>query len=147
MNSKTFMKKTARPEDIFLGRIFLGHQGPRRRDIRDPGPGMSRTRTLCKVLFSVVLDRKMAVMSRNLGRDVQGLGPAYLGSQKNFMQENTLDLFSFSKHIVTAKRCQEQLTGFFALTFVGETSHNILSRNAPGKVIHNVDTKICRKHP
>ena len=30
-----------------LGRIFLGHQGPTRRDIPDPGPGMSWAKTLC----------------------------------------------------------------------------------------------------
>ena len=29
----------------FLGRIFLGYQRPTRRDIPDPGPGMSRTHT------------------------------------------------------------------------------------------------------
>ena len=42
----------------FLGRIFLGHQGPRRRDIPDPGPGMPQTKTLCKSRFSVVLARE-----------------------------------------------------------------------------------------
>ena len=40
----------------FLGRIFLGYQGPTRRDIPDPGPGISRTKTLRKVPVSVVLD-------------------------------------------------------------------------------------------
>ena len=35
----------------FLGRIFLGHQGPSCRDIPDPGPGMSQTKTLCKAPF------------------------------------------------------------------------------------------------
>ena len=38
-----------------LGRIFLGHEGPSRRDIPDSGPGMSRTKTLCKAPFGVVL--------------------------------------------------------------------------------------------
>ena len=42
----------------FLGKIFLGHKGPRRRDIPDPSPGMSRTKALCKAPFPVVLDRE-----------------------------------------------------------------------------------------
>ena len=41
----------------FLGRIFLGHQGPRRRDIPDPCPGTSPGKSSCKVPLSVVLDR------------------------------------------------------------------------------------------
>ena len=53
----------------FLGNIFLGHQGPTRRDIPDPGPGMSRTRTLCTAAFSVVLDREIPN-----GRDVPRFG-------------------------------------------------------------------------
>ena len=43
------------PKIQFLGWIFLGHQGSRRRDIPEPGRGMSRTKTLCKAHFSVVL--------------------------------------------------------------------------------------------
>ena len=56
--------------------MFLGHKGPTCRDIPDPGPGMSRTKTLCKAPISVVLDRG-AGMSRNLGRDVQGSEKLY----------------------------------------------------------------------
>ena len=40
------------PKDRVLGRMFLGHQGPRRWNMPDPSPGMSRTRALCEVLFS-----------------------------------------------------------------------------------------------
>ena len=39
-----------------LSRIFLGHQGPTCQDVPEPGPGMSRTKTLCKAPFSVILD-------------------------------------------------------------------------------------------
>ena len=39
---------------VFLFRIFVGHQGP----TRHPGPGMSRTKTLCKAPLSVVLERE-----------------------------------------------------------------------------------------
>ena len=42
----------------FLGRIFLGHQGPTHRDIPAPSLGMSRTKTLCKAPFSVALDKE-----------------------------------------------------------------------------------------
>ena len=35
----------------FSGRRILGHQGPTCRDITDLSPGMSRTKTLCKVPF------------------------------------------------------------------------------------------------
>ena len=42
----------------FSGRIFMGHQGPTRRDIPDPSPGTSQTKTLCKAPSSVVLDRQ-----------------------------------------------------------------------------------------
>ena len=52
----------------FLGRIFLGHQGPTRRDIPGPGPGMSRTKTLCKMPFSVVFDRDAIWVSMSRDR-------------------------------------------------------------------------------
>ena len=64
----------------FLGRIALGHQGPTRRDIPDPGPGTSQAKTVCKVPFSVVLDREWP-----------GCLTIWVGTsrdQKNFMQEN-----------------------------------------------------------
>ena len=72
------------PKIKLLCRIVLGHQGPRRRDIPDPGPGMSWTRTLCKAPFSgalsVVLDRKWpgcpaiwVGTSRDLGLPTWGL--------------------------------------------------------------------------
>ena len=43
----------------FMGRMFIGHHGPTRRNIVEPGPGMSRTNALCKAPSSVVLDRKL----------------------------------------------------------------------------------------
>ena len=64
----------------FLGRIFLGHQGPRRPDIPDPDPGMSRTKTLCKVPFPVV------------DRAWQGCPAIWVGTsrdQKSFMHEDS----------------------------------------------------------
>ena len=41
--------------------------------VPDPGPGMSRTKALCKALCSAVLDREWAGMSWDSGRDL-GLG-------------------------------------------------------------------------
>ena len=47
------------PKDRVLGQdMFLGHQGPIRRDIPDSGAGMSRTKTLCKAPSSVILDQE-----------------------------------------------------------------------------------------
>ena len=60
-----------------LGRMLLGPQGTTRRDIPDPGPGISRTKTLCKAPFSVILNREWAGMSRDLGRDVPGSEKMY----------------------------------------------------------------------
>ena len=60
----------------FVGRIFLGRQGHTRRDIP--------TKTLCKLPFSVVLEREWLGCPRiwvgDLGRDVPDL--------ENFMQED-----------------------------------------------------------
>ena len=56
----------------FLGRIFMGQQGPTHWDISDPGPGMSLTKTLCKARFSVVLDSESPGTPFDLGRDVLG---------------------------------------------------------------------------
>ena len=52
----------------FLGRIFLGHQGP---DV-----GISRTKTLCKWFFCC-FRQGVAGMSRDLGRDVPDLEKLY----------------------------------------------------------------------
>ena len=46
------------PTMKLLGSKFLGHQGPRRWDVPDRGTGMSRTITLCKVIFSVGLAKE-----------------------------------------------------------------------------------------
>ena len=47
------------PKDKVFGRIFLGHQGPIRWDMPDPGRGMSQTKALCKAtFFSVISDRE-----------------------------------------------------------------------------------------
>ena len=65
----------------FLGGTSLGHQGPTRRDIPDPGPGMSRAKTLCKEPSSVVLDREWP-----------GCPAIWVGTsrdRKTFMQENS----------------------------------------------------------
>ena len=48
-----------------LGRIFLGHQGPRRRDIAD--------KTFMEVAFFCCIRHGVAGMSRDLGRDVPDL--------------------------------------------------------------------------
>ena len=48
-----------------LGRIFLGHQGPRRRDIPD--------KNFMQVAFFCCFRQGAAGMSRDLGRDVPGL--------------------------------------------------------------------------
>ena len=52
----TVYQDAKQPKDKFWGRL-VGHQGPTRWDIPDPGPGMSQTKTLCKAPFSVVLGR------------------------------------------------------------------------------------------
>ena len=46
------------PKKVFGQGIPDEHQGPRRQDIADPGPGTSWTKTLCKAPFPVVLDRE-----------------------------------------------------------------------------------------
>ena len=80
------IRKNSLKKIKFLGGIFLGHKGPRRQDIPDPGPGMSRTKTLCKAPFPVVLDSEMARMSRDLGQESDsgrpGIWGSRLGSQK-----------------------------------------------------------------
>ena len=65
--------------------MFIGHQGPRCRDIPDPGPGMSRTKTLCKAPFSVVFDREWpgcpaiwVGTSQDLGAHLGHLDPSHL---------------------------------------------------------------------
>ena len=69
------------PKDKAIGQeIVLGHQGPTRRDIPDPGLGVSRAKTLGKVRFFSCFRHGMAGMSSDLGRDVPG--------QKNFMPES-----------------------------------------------------------
>ena len=69
-----------------LGRLLLGHQGPTCRDIPDPGPGMSRTKTLCKVPFAVVFDREWP-----------GCPAIWAGTprdQENFIQQFTYGVVS-----------------------------------------------------
>ena len=70
----------------FLGWIFLAHQGPARRDIPDPGPAMSRTKTLCKAPFSVASAKGMAAMSRDLGRDARNLNSTQKGIKTDGFQ-------------------------------------------------------------
>ena len=65
-------------KDKVLGRMFVRHQGPTRRDIPDPGPGISQTKNLCKAPFSVVLDRT-------------GNGPRF-GSEKLYARKLWADL-------------------------------------------------------
>ena len=62
------------------GKIFLGHQGPRRQDIPDPGPGMSQTKSLCNAPSSVVSGRKWL--------ECPAIWVGTCRDQKNFMQEN-----------------------------------------------------------
>ena len=53
----------------FLGRIFLGHPGPRRRDIPD--------KNFMQVAFFCCFRQGVAGMSRDLGRDVPDLEKLY----------------------------------------------------------------------
>ena len=53
----------------FLGRIFLGHPGPRRRDIPD--------KNFMQVAFFCRFRKGVAGMSRDLGRDIPDLGKLY----------------------------------------------------------------------
>ena len=53
----------------FLGGIFLGHQGPRRRDIPD--------KNFVQVAFFCCFRQGVAGMSRGLGREVPGLEKLY----------------------------------------------------------------------
>ena len=55
----------------FLGRIFLGHPGPRRRDIPD--------KNFMQVAFFCCFREGVAGMSRDLGRDVPDLEKLYAG--------------------------------------------------------------------
>ena len=63
------------PKTKFLGRTFLGHQGPTRRDIPDPSPGCPGEKLYARCLSPWFLDgfrEGMAGMSRDLGLDVPG---------------------------------------------------------------------------
>ena len=53
----------------FLGGIFLGHPGPRRRDIPD--------KNFMQVVFFCCFRQEVAGMSRDLGRDVPDLEKLY----------------------------------------------------------------------
>ena len=53
----------------FLGGIFLGHPGPRRRDIPD--------KNLKKLAFFCCFTQRLAGTSRDLGRDVPDLEKLY----------------------------------------------------------------------
>ena len=53
----------------FLGRIFLGHPGPRRRDIPE--------KNFMSVAFFCCFRQGVAGMSRDLGRDVPDLEKLY----------------------------------------------------------------------
>ena len=53
----------------FLGGIFLGHQGPKRRDIPD--------RNFMQVTFFCCFRQGVAGMSRDLGRDITDLETLY----------------------------------------------------------------------
>ena len=53
----------------FLGRIFLGHPGPRRRDIPD--------KNFMQVAFFCCFRQGVAGTSRDLGRDVPDLEKLY----------------------------------------------------------------------
>ena len=55
----------------FLGGIFLGHPGPRRRDIPD--------KNFMQVAFFCCFRQGVAGMSRDLGRDVPDLEKLYSG--------------------------------------------------------------------
>ena len=60
------------------GRIFLGHQRPTHRDIPDPDPRESQTKTLRKAPFSAAVDREWP-----------GCPAIWVGtSQDHDMQEN-----------------------------------------------------------
>ena len=57
------------PNIKFLGGIFLGHPGPRRRDIPD--------KNFMQLAFFCCFRQGVAGMSRDLGRDVPGLEKLY----------------------------------------------------------------------
>ena len=93
-----------RPKIKFLGIMLLGHQGPKRRDIPDPGPGMSWTTTLCRAPFSIISDG----VSRDLG--------AHLGRSENSLRKKTLgDDFSSPISLVRNRRGSHSRKACFCL--------------------------------
>ena len=62
-------KKKKQPKHKVLGGIFLGHPGPRRRDIPD--------KNFMQVAFFCCFRHGVAGMSRDLGRDVPDLEKLY----------------------------------------------------------------------
>ena len=62
-------KKKKQPKNKVLGGIFLGHQGPRRRDIPD--------KNFMQLAFFCCFRQGVAGMSRDLGQDVPGLEKLY----------------------------------------------------------------------
>ena len=65
------------------GRMFLGHQGPIRRDLPDPGPGMSQTKNFMQGAFFCGTPRDQKnLMQETLGRLVspgEGFGVGFRG--------------------------------------------------------------------
>ena len=98
----TSFRTEKQSEDKVLGRIFPGHHGPTRRDIPDPGPGMSWTKTLCKAPF-VCFIQGMAAISRDFARDFP--------DQNNFMQENYGLIYS-CLILAVLLNLAKQLSGF-----------------------------------
>ena len=66
--SKTQVRKNS-PNIKFLGGIFLGHPGPRRRDVPD--------KNFMQAAFFCCFRQGVAGMSRHLGRDVPDLEKLY----------------------------------------------------------------------
>ena len=97
--SKNQERKSS-PKTMFLGGIFLGHQGPRRRDIPD--------KNLMQVAFFCCFRHGVAGMSRDLGRDVQDL-------EKLYERELWAD-FSFPKKRSKIGWIQEGFKTFFCRT-------------------------------
>ena len=95
------------PNIKFLGGIFLGHPGPRRRDIPD--------KNFMQVAFFCCFRQGVAGMSRDLGRDVPDLEKLYARKLwADFSHPRNMNIFvrvpgrdddSFSQYCVCESRC------------------------------------------
>ena len=93
----------------FLGGIFLGHPGPRRRDIPD--------KNFMQVAFFCCFRQEVAGMSRDLGRDVPDLEKLYARKLwVDFSHPNILSVSSLLSWL-SHRRCRHHHYRYNILNF------------------------------